>query len=56
MTDYTQVTREQQLNIEKQLAINGMHGRYFEDVEAGVICAICLQPKHNCECNGTDGE
>lgn len=54
MTDYRQVDRDQQINIERSLMTAGIFNQYSEDIEMGNRCAICLQPSDRCICSEYD--
>ena len=56
MTDYRKLEEQQQVNIERALTVEGLHGEYFDRVSQGDLCAICLRPSHTCLCSHDDEE
>lgn len=49
--DYRKLDENQQRVVELSLVTEGLHGKLFNQVEKGEVCAMCLLPHYNCICH-----
>ena len=50
MIDYRCMEPADKLLVELGLATEGVHGKYFDQIEKGELCAKCRYPEYNCRC------